>query len=554
MDRDPLTLQAVYRCLVSSCDAALRRQCTDPAQPCRGGVVDPDSGLDDASHGGTAPLLAGLLAAGLAASNLGCDQPLRQGWPARAALAAEYLVRVQRPTGRTDLRSCNYDSAPDAAFAVEALAPLLMRAREGGLPGEWDQAVGAALTFVRRAADGLVGGGFHTPNHRWVVASALALADRLLADFDAREELHAYLAEGLDIDADGAWQERSVESYDAVCDRAVLLVDRFAGWPGALEAAAANLRLAACLLDADGVAETALSRRWGGLDVVPLALATPALMVWARTGSDEAAELARRLWAFRNRDDLSSLSWLAWALLDGGQPPARAPAPQEDGARLFIDNGLYRARRGRGAISLFAHRRDLLHVRCGRARIVRTFIRQSYFGAAGDFVADSIEAINGGVRLICEGLHHPRRPGYELPLGRPVPGEQWEAMLDQRAQRRLPPARVQLDAAVVEGGLDLHLRSLDGLDGVTAMVAFDVPPGARWDSDSTALETAAGQVIALKGGTGRVRYGDDWICVGPGGDAHTILHMRDAAGLDGFTRIVIPMMTPLDHRLQIRWG
>ena len=48
------------------------------------------------------------------------------------------------------------------------------------------------------AADGLLCGGFHTPNHRWVIASSLMVS----ADFFGKDEYakgaEGYLAEGID--------------------------------------------------------------------------------------------------------------------------------------------------------------------------------------------------------------------------------------------------------------------------------------------------------------------------------------------------------------------
>ena len=75
-------------------------------------------------------------------------------------------------------------------------------------------------------------------------------------------------------------------------------------------------------------------------------------------------------------------------------------------------------------------------------------------------------------------LTPPRRPGYELPLGKPVPPEQWQELLQERQLRRLPPATSSLTVEEVEGGFDLRYQTLDGLHRVAAQIAFDFPPGA----------------------------------------------------------------------------
>ncbi len=56
--------------------------------------------------------------------------------------------------------------------------------------------LGKIEQFIRRAVPGMMDGGFHTPNHRWVIAAALSQAARLFPDLDVRRTVDAYLAEG----------------------------------------------------------------------------------------------------------------------------------------------------------------------------------------------------------------------------------------------------------------------------------------------------------------------------------------------------------------------
>ena len=81
----------------------------------------------------------------------------------------------------------------------------------------------------------MMDGGFHTPNHRWVIASALAQAARFSPDQDVRRTVNAYLTEGVDLDAEGFFIERSVGVYDAVNTRSLLLIAENYGWPAALD-------------------------------------------------------------------------------------------------------------------------------------------------------------------------------------------------------------------------------------------------------------------------------------------------------------------------------
>jgi hypothetical protein len=149
-------------------------------------------------------------------------------------------------------------------------------------------------------------------------------------------------------------------------------------------------------------------------------------------------------------------------------------------------------------------------------------------------------------------LGRPRRPGYEQPIGRPVPPEQYEALTAQRSLRPLPPLTSTLTARHVELGFDLHYQTLNGLDRVTAQIAFDFPPGGVWETPDTCLKPHTGQTIFLKQGYGAMRYGDDVIEIGPGADAHRMWAMRDAEPAPQHVRVLMTFITPIAHTFAIR--
>ena len=151
------------------------------------------------------------------------------------------MLRTQRPGGRIDLPTCNPDSGPDTAFVVQLLCAVLELIRieprrAARLPAV---VVRGMERFVARAAGAL--GEFHTPNHRWVVASALAQTGALFPKLRHEKMLRALLAEGFDLDADGFYLERSPAIYDAVSNRSLLLLHEFADAPDALSAVERSL-------------------------------------------------------------------------------------------------------------------------------------------------------------------------------------------------------------------------------------------------------------------------------------------------------------------------
>lgn len=560
-----LTLDNVLPALAQSISGTLALQIADPQRSDYGGhdygghdyggVVQPEWGL--AAAGSTAAFVAGCGFLYLAHIRHPCHKldldpaELLAG----ARRAAEYLLRVQRPSGLIDLRDCNYDSSPDTGFVVQALCTLI----ELGRPATQSDPNLAALLdqiepFVRRAVPGMCTGGFHTPNHRWVIASALAQAGQLYPDLDFKPTLEAYLAEGFDLDVEGAYNERSSGIYDAVTDRSLLLIADNWNCPTARPTVKANLEFNLYLLHADGATETGLSRRQDyGVAPVPLSLASCYLYSAAVEPNPVFARAAQTLWENARAPNLGELNWLAYTLLKFGDPaPSSASLPQ-DYCRWLPHNGLWRVRRGPLSASFFRGGTRLFTLRFGQAELGSVKISANYFGTAcGWFIGDSLDVHDDAGVFRSEGLGRPRRPGYELPLGRPVPPERYEAMVAERSLRTAPPLTSALTVQEVVGGFDLRYQTLDGLDGVTAQIAFDFAPGGVWETADACFKPQAGQVIFLKRGDGAMRYGSDVIQIGPGADAHRMWAMRDAEPAPGHTRVLMTFVAPIDHRFSIR--
>jgi hypothetical protein len=104
-------------------------------------------------------------------------------------------------------------------------------------------------------------GGIHTPNHRWVVCAALARLNALFSDPRCVARIDEWLGEGIDIDEDGQFSERSTSVYSPTCDRAFLAMARLLGREALLEPVRRNLEMTLHYLHPDGDVATEASRR-----------------------------------------------------------------------------------------------------------------------------------------------------------------------------------------------------------------------------------------------------------------------------------------------------
>ena len=148
---------------------------------------------------------------------------------ARMKLAAGYMERNQHADGFIDYRDTNFDSPPDTGFTIQTW--LRPHASPSGQPPDL-----LAITepYMRKAGGGLVTGGIHTPNHRWVVCSALAQINEVFPDPSYSGASINGCGKSVDIDEDGQFTERSTSVYNAICDRAFLVIAVKLGRPGTI--------------------------------------------------------------------------------------------------------------------------------------------------------------------------------------------------------------------------------------------------------------------------------------------------------------------------------
>jgi len=549
-----ITLTTLLPMLVDHAQSQRAWQITDSAHPDYGAIYQPEWGVADPRTTGKFLTLCGYLALGDALPD---DRLL-----AAASLAADYLLRARRPSGLIDLISVNIDSGPDTGFAVQELCTLLELAsgRQLAYP-EWQPLLDKIATFVREAVPAMAVGGFHTPNHRWVIVSALLQAQALFPELEVDAAVESYLAETIDIDVEGMFIERSIGVYDAVNDRSLLFIHEARQLSEALAAVNQNLDTDLHMLHADGTAETGISRRQDyGTRYVALGLVP--YLIWSHKVQPNPtfAKAAVALWQqFQHHDQATMndraahIDWLAYVLLKFGDLTEVEPELPTEYVRHFPHNGIHRVRHGKLNATFFRDVTRLLTLTYGQAELSSVKLSHTYFGQyIGRFQAETMAFQEGKLVLRSEGRANPRRPAYELPLGRPVPPEQWNATMNERELRWLPHAVTTLTVTEAPGGFDLEVQTVEGADGVATQLAFDFPAGGIWETEDTRLLTAAGQTIFLKQGWGTMRYGPDLIRLGPGHLTHGMWQMREAEAAPDHVRILLTFFTPLAFTVQIR--
>ncbi|CAM5269345.1 putative protein OS=Streptomyces violarus OX=67380 GN=FHS41_000307 PE=4 SV=1 [Streptomyces violarus] len=187
----------------------------------------------------------------------------------------------------------NVQSPPDSAFTVNDVCDAHVLAAGAGpeLRG-----VTAALAEIAGAAcESLLTGGVHTPNHRWELCAALTRLHRSFPDDRLLRRVEEWLAEGVDIDAEGLYSERSANYAAHVTNPSLLLLADVLGRGDLLDAVERNLAMTLDLIRPDGTVETVHSRRQDQHDPFPLAPYLPHYRLLAiRTGRGDFSRAARQ--------------------------------------------------------------------------------------------------------------------------------------------------------------------------------------------------------------------------------------------------------------------
>lgn len=277
---------------------------------------------------------------------------------AAATAYAGHLATLQGDGGLFS-SSGNLASPPDTSFSINDLClavELLHRYRPDG----FDEVEAQLLDIARRATPALAAGGVHTPNHRWELASALgALAAHVHADDPAVravlvDRVDVWLAEGIDIDDDGQYSERSGIYAAEVTNPSLIALAADLDRPGLLDHVRRNLHALVDLVEDDGEVENVHSRRQDQKSVYDVEQYLSPLRRFAIADDDgDLARVARQILGRGLREPERHLAELLRSPELAGVLPTSTPRAASS-TRLFATSRLLRRREGDLSVSIFA--------------------------------------------------------------------------------------------------------------------------------------------------------------------------------------------------------
>ncbi|MCS6951606.1 MAG: hypothetical protein RMK57_03645 [Bryobacterales bacterium] len=510
----------------------LNQQITDPGSPWRGASLDQFGLCFPVSASG---MLEAFAAAFLhPASRFHRDLALVE----RMRLAAGYLERAQNPQGNIDLVTTNFNSPPDTAFVVHGVATMGVLARRAGER----ELEALAEPFLRRAAAALATGGVHTPNHRWVICSALAQVNELYPHPAWVRRIDQWLAEGVDIDGDGQYTERSTAIYNAVTNRALVVMAAKLARPELLEPVRRNLECMLYLLHPGGEVVTEISRRQDAGERGDMGRYWfPLRYLALRDGDGRFAALVHRL-----EPDHASLPALMEYPELNQELPSPAPLP-EDFEKHFPELGIVRLRRGPVSATIFSGTGRFFALRHGEAVMAGLRVAAAFFGK-GQFVPQRLERSRDGWEL-----SQRIEAGYYQPLDPPrrVTPAMWYATQGERRQSEICQFEYRATVTELRDGFRVRLQAA-GTPGVPVAVEINFREGGELQGCEPAPD--APQAWLLRGEHGTYRAGGWQLRFGPGRCEHRYTQVRGAAAKLPGPSVYVTGFTPFAHTLTFRTG
>lgn len=472
-----------------------------------------------------------------------------------SALAAAllYMDRVQRPDGCFDLSGCNFASAPDTAFMINAVLNAWWVLEKRQVTGAmWLRE--KMYRLIDSACTGIAAGGFHTPNHRWAIASCLKSWYKVTGREELNRRADEYLNEGLDINDDGEFAERSAGNYNQVNDDQMIRLYLATGDVSFLEAARLNLEMMYCYIDPDESVFTNNSTRQDyGRKLYTESYYDLFLLVGWFLKRPDLGAMAE--WVFQSaRRHGCRLPGAEWLLLfpemDGYGADAPLEKPFERYDRLFKDSKIARVRNGRFSYTLMEARPNFLYFQSGALSMY--MVIYANLCDTRNFSAQSLEKTVDGYRLKAHA-----EGWYYLPFYPEKPAtSDWWAMDNPHTRPKMQgmPLDTTVEVTQKEDGIDVRIQT-QGIDRLPLRVELGFLPGCEVRADNFILEGKAGEAITLLGGGLKVksRQGDIIIVEGAFG-SHNVQSRSGGAYPQSNEHFTVYMTgyTPVDRVIHLQ--
>lgn len=459
--------------------------------------------------------------------------------------AANAMLKFQHSDGTIDLPATNFHSTPDTAFMLENIIPAYKFLKQSQTKGS-EKALSSLQGFIKNAGEGLIVGGIHTPNHRWVVSAALTKLNELFPDKRYTNRIDQWLAEHIDIDPDGQYTEKSTNSYSPIVNRSLIIMARGLGKPELLEPVLKNLEMTLYYVHPNGEVVTEASNRQdkgtiGNMSKYYYCYRFMAL----QKNNGEMAAMCRQIERTSTKEQLAT--YLDYFLEDPSlwrSLPADKPLPTSY-AKAFPYSGLVRIRRGNWDTTILSNNAGWLTFHKGNAVLQAMRVAASFFGK-GQFQSEKIEQIDNAWVL----RKHLEGPYYQ-PLDKDKISPDGDLDKMPRTLRKQSEVQ-QLDTTVkireANNGIEVEI-DISGTDEVPVSVELIFRAGGNFTGVVKHPTNTNAYLFSEQKGSYSV--GDDSIFFLSGRIEHKNIQLRGALPALDAPSVYLTGFTPFKHMIRL---
>lgn len=472
----------------------------------------------------------------------------------RIILALDYVRSVQHANGLFDYVTCNFNSAPDTAFCIKKLMPIFYYLREISRTDQEENLFVRIDRIIEAAAHGMMEGGFHTPNHRWAIASSLIECAVIYEDENMRRCAEQYLSEGIDCNSDGEYSEKSAGNYNRVNNDAMITLAEATGDSSYEEYVIRNLRMMLHYWEPDGSVFTANSTRFDkDLLMYPTDYYTEYMLMAERHQIPEFYEMANTIIEICEKKNMLAPDCLIDFLRNPGwrTQVCEGLYQNPDYAVFYRESGIARVKTGRYTFTVMNGKSDFLYFHDGSIKLQMKVAGS--FCEHRAFHSETIEEIPGGYHL-----HQTMHGWYYLPWSqekRPQTSNWWE--MDNSLRDRKMGPDMQIDVYVTNAdskdGIDVRIIT-DGVQGDPWRIEMAFTGAERLENEHMAMFLNGSEAITVKEGMSQVTNGRDTIVIGPGFGTHHYMEGKEDSELKtmGASTLYFTDYTGFDHTIRIR--
>ena len=470
----------------------------------------------------------------------------------------DYVTGVQHESGLFDYITCNFFSAPDTAFCIKKLLPLYQylkgrrdREAEPELREEENCILGKVEQIVRQGAYGLLQGGFHTPNHRWAIASLLMSCSRLFDCKEMETAAFTYLNEGIDCNEDGEFAEKSAGNYNRVNNDAMILLSEATGDPSYEQNAVRNLRMMLTYWEPDDSVFTANSTRF---DKDRLIYPKDYYMEYLKMGMKyhipEFLQMCNTIFDIVDRRHITSPDFLIWFMLN---PEYRrlefeGSYRRPDFGSFYRESGIARGQQGRFTYTVMNGKSNFLYLHNGTMKLEMKVAGS--FCEHRAFKSERMERLSEGEYHLSQVM----RGWYYLPFAEKPPTSDWWKMDNASRDQKLgPDMHIDVWVKEAENGLDVRGKT-SGVEGAPWRIEMAFSGVDFLTNDYVDLPLTGSETVVVKQGFTEIGNGKDTLIVGPCfGEHHFTEGKEDSEEkTPGAATLYLTAYTPFDREIRIR--